>query len=84
MLKDRYKAFEIRDDDVSQTIVEGSLPAIACYIAGCHEGSIITIHTPDGEPFLIGLSKMFLYCEDKKFLDCQLLPYLRGMDGESA
>lgn len=84
MLKDRYKAFEIRNDDVKRTVVEGNLTAIAGYIAGCYEGSIITIHTPDGEPFLIELSKMFLYCEDKKFLDCHLLPYLRGMDKESA
>lgn len=84
MLKDRYKAFEIRDDDVSQTIVEGSLSAIAGYIRDCHAGSIITIHTLDGEPFLIGLSKMFLYCEDREFLDGQLIPYLRSMDRESA
>ncbi len=62
MLKSRYKAFEIRDDDVSQTLVDGNLPAVADFIRNCDEGSIITIHTLEGEPFLIGLSKLFLYC----------------------
>ncbi len=81
MLRKEYRAFEIKDDDVSQTLVEGSLPSIAAFIRNCDKGSIITIHTPDGEPFLIGLSRMFLYCEDRVFLDRQLLPYLRGMDG---
>lgn len=81
MLKSKYKAFEIRDDDVNQTLVEGNLPAMAGFITGCHKGSIITIHTLEGEPFLLGLSKMFLYCEDKAFLDEELIPYLRGMDG---
>lgn len=84
MLKNRYKAFEIRDDNVSQTLVDGNLSSIAGFIGNCQEGSIITIHTLDGEPFLIGLSKLFLYCEDKGFLDGQLIPYLRSMDGEGA
>lgn len=61
MLKSKYKAFEIRDDKVSQTLVDGNLIAIADFIKNCNEGSIITIHTLDGEPFLIGLSKLFLY-----------------------
>ncbi len=82
MLKSRYKAFEIRDDDVSQTLVDGNLPAVADFIRNCDEGSIITIHTLEGEPFLIGLSKLFLYCEDKEFLDKQLISYLRGTEGE--
>lgn len=84
MLRERYKAFEIRDDDVRQKTVEGNLSSIAGFIRDCSKGSIITVHTPDGEPFLIGLSKMFLYCEDRAFLDRQLIPYLRGMDGEGA
>ena len=37
MLNNKYKAFEIRDDDVSQTLVEGNLPAIAHFITGCHK-----------------------------------------------
>lgn len=82
MLKNRYKAFEIRDDKVSETLVYGNLYSIADFIQNCHEGSIITIHTLDGEPFLLGLSKLFLYCEDKAFLDRKLIPYLRSMDGE--
>ena len=49
------------------------------YIA-CH---IITLHTMEGEPFLIGLSRMFVFCGDKAFLDRQLIPYLRSMGGES-
>lgn len=44
---------------------------------------IITLHTMEGEPFLIGLSKMFVFCGDKAFLDRQLIPYLRSMGGES-
>lgn len=81
MLREKYRAFEIKDDKVDQTVVDGSLPSIAAFIRNCDKGSIITIHTPDGEPFLIGLSRMFLYCEDRAFLDQQLLPYLRSMDG---
>ncbi len=77
MLKEKYKAFEIRDDEVKETVVEGTLPSIADFILNCHKGSIITIHTLEGEPFLIGLSKMFLFCDDKDFLDRQLIPYLR-------
>ena len=56
MLRNKYRAFEIKDNQVSQTLV-------------------------DGEPFLIGLSKMFVFCGDKAFLDRQLIPYLRSMGG---
>ena len=79
MLKSKYRAFEIQDDKVSETVVEGNLIAIADFIKNCNEGSIITIHTLEGEPFLIGLSKLFLDCEDNEFLNNQLIPYLRGM-----
>ena len=79
MLKSKYKAFEIQDALVSETVVEGNRIAIADFIKNCQEGSIITIHTFDGEPFLIGMSKLFLYCEDNEFLNNQLIPYLRGM-----
>ena len=72
-------AFEIQDALVSETVVEGNRIAIADFIKNCKEGSIITIHTLDGEPFLIGMSKLFLYCEDNEFLNNQLIPYLRGM-----
>ena len=65
MLKSKYKAFEIQDDKVSETVVEGNLIAIADFIKNCKEGSIITIHTLDGEPFLIGLSKLFLLRQRK-------------------
>lgn len=83
MLESKYTAFEIRDDKVSQMLVDGNLLSIADFIRNCHEGSIITIHTLDGEPFLLGLSKLFLYCEDRMFLDQQLIPYLRSISGES-
>ena len=79
MLKSKYKAFEIQDDKVSETVVEGNRIAIADFIKNCKEGSIITIHMLEGEPFLIGLSKLFLYCEDNEFLNNQLIPYLRGI-----
>lgn len=79
MLKSKYKAFEIQDALVSETVVEGNRIAIADFIKNCKEGSIITIHTLDGELFLIGMSKLFLYCEDNEFLNNQLIPYLRGM-----
>lgn len=79
MLKEKYRAFEIKDDRVSEMTVDGNLPAIAAFIRNCHEGSIILLHTMEGEPFLIGLSKLFLYCEDNHFLDRQLIPYLRGI-----
>ena len=79
MLKSKYTAFEIQDDKASETVVEGNLIAIADFIKNGKEGSIITIHTLDGEPFLIGLSKLFLYCEDNEFLNNQLIPYLRGI-----
>lgn len=51
MLREKYKAFELKDDEVCQTVVEGSLFSIADFIKSCDKGSIITIHTPDGEPF---------------------------------
>ena len=79
MLKSKYKAFEIQDALVSETVVEGNRIAIADFIKNCKEGSIITILTLDDEPFLIGMSKLFLYCEDNEFLNNQLIPYLRGM-----
>ena len=79
MLKSKSRAFEIQDDTVSETLVDGNLIALADFIKNCKEGSIITIHTMEGEPFLIGLSKLFLYCEDNAFLNNQLIPYLRGM-----
>ena len=55
MLKSKYKAFEIQDDKVSETVMDGNLIAIADFIKNCKEGSIITIHTLDGKPFLIVL-----------------------------
>ena len=55
MLKSKYKAFEIQDDKVSETVMDGNLIAIADFIKNCKEGSIITIHTLDGKPFLIGM-----------------------------
>lgn len=51
MLKSKYKAFEIQDDKVSETVMDGNLIAIADFIKNCNEGSIITIHTLDGKPF---------------------------------
>lgn len=83
MLRNKYRAFEIRDDQVSQTLVDGNLCSIAEFIRHCDEGSIITLHTMEGEPFLIGLSKMFVFCGDKAFLDRQLIPYLRSMGGKA-
>lgn len=47
MLKSKYKAFEIQDDKVSETVMDGNLIAIADFIKNCKEGSIITIHTLD-------------------------------------
>lgn len=79
MLKGKYKAFEIQDDKANETVVEGKLIVIADFIKNCKEGSIITIHTLDREPFLIGFSKLFLYCEDNVFLNNQLIPYLCGI-----
>ena len=79
MLKSKSRAFEIQDDKVSETLVDGNLIALADFIKNCKEGSIITIHTMEGEPFLIGLSKLFLYGEDNAFLNNQLIQYLRGM-----
>lgn len=79
IVKGKYRAFEIQDDKVKETLVEGNLPAIADCIRGCQKDSIILIQNMEGEPFLVGLSKMFLYCEDNDFLNTQLLPYLHGM-----
>ncbi len=84
MLDGKYKAFEIQGELINAEVVEGTLPAIGEFIQNCKEGSIITIHTLDGEPFLIGLSRAFLYCEDNEFLDSRLIPYLRGEHLESA
>ena len=81
LLRNKYRAFEIKDNQVSQTLVDGNLCSIAEFIRHCSEGSIITLHTMEGEPFLIGLSKMFVFCGDKAFLDRQLIPYLRSMGG---
>ena len=81
MLRNKYRAFEIKDDQVSQTLVDGNLCSIAEFIRHCSEGSIITLHTMEGEPLLIGLSKMFVFCGDKSFLHRQLIPYLRSMGG---
>ena len=78
MLKVKYRAFEIQDDKVKETLVEGNLTAIADCIRRCQKDSIILIQNMEGEPFLVGLSK-FLYCEDNDFLNTQLLPYLHGM-----
>lgn len=41
MLKSKYKAFEIQDALVSETVVEGNRIAIADFIKNCKEGSII-------------------------------------------
>lgn len=79
MKKKTYRAFEIRDDEVLEQEVEGNLVSIAAFIRKCQKDSIITIHTLDGKPFLLALSKVFLYCADKEFLDIRLIPYLRGM-----
>ncbi len=78
MLKETYKAFEIHGNEVREGMIEGNLTSIAHFIKNCKEGSIITIHTLAGELFLIGLSSLFLYCEDNAFLNHQLIPYLRG------
>ena len=83
MFRNKYRAFEIKDNQVSLTLVDGNLCYIAVFIRHCSEGSIITLHTMECEPFLIGLSKMFVFCGDKAFLDRQLIPYLRSMGGES-
>ena len=84
MLRNKYRAFEIKDNQVSQTLVDGNLCSIAEFIQHCDEGSIITLHTMEGEPFLIGLSKMFVFCGDKAFLDRQLIPYLRSMGDDAS
>ena len=81
MLRNKYRAFEIRDDQVSQMLVDGNLCSIAEFIRHCDEGSIITLHTMEGEPFLIGHTKMFVFCGDKGILERQLIPYMRSMGG---
>lgn len=40
MLKSKYKAFEIQDDKVSETVVEGNLIAIADFIKNCKGGAL--------------------------------------------
>ena len=49
MLRNKYRAFEIKDDQVSQTLVDGNLCSIAEFIRHCSEGSIITLHTMEGD-----------------------------------
>lgn len=39
MLRNKYRAFEIKDDQVSQTLVDGNLCSIAEFIRHCDEGS---------------------------------------------
>lgn len=79
MLKKKYRAFEIQDGRVSEMTVDGNLSAIAGFVRNCNEGSIILLNTLEGgEPFLIGFSKLFLYCTDNNFLNQQLIPYLCG------
>lgn len=78
MLAEKYKAFEIRDDEVTEHEIKGNLIDIAAFIDQCPKDSIITIHTLEGEPFLIALSRVFLFCSDKDFLNVRLIPYLRG------
>ena len=81
-LKDnRYRVFEIWEEHVREALVDGSLPMIAEFIQGCGDGSIVIFQTMDGEPFMILLSKMFLFCADRQFLDGQLLPFLKGQTG---
>ena len=58
MLRNKYRAFEIRDDQVSQTLVDGNLCSIAEFIRHCDEGSIITLHTMEGEPLIPYLRSM--------------------------
>ncbi len=79
MLKEKYKAFEITQDQVIPSEVDGNLPAIAKYIMDCGKDSIITLHTTGGDPFLISLSKAFVFCSEPEFLDDELIPHLRGM-----
>ena len=59
MLKGKYRAFEIQDDKVKETLVEGNLPAIADCIRGCQKDSIILIQNMEGEPFLLGYQRCF-------------------------
>lgn len=79
MLKEKYKAFEITQDQVIPSEVDGNLSAIATYITDCGKDSIITLHTTGGDPFLISLSKVFVFCSEPEFLDDELIPHLRGM-----
>ena len=83
MLRNKYRAFEIKDDQVSQKLVDGNLCSIAEFIRHCSEGSIITLHTMEGEPILIGLSKKIVVSGAIEILARQLIPYLRSMGGES-
>ena len=38
MLRNKYRAFEIKDNQVSQTLVDGNLCSIAEFIRHCSEG----------------------------------------------
>lgn len=40
MLKSKYKAFEIQDDKVSETLVDGNLIAIADFIKTVRKGAL--------------------------------------------
>ena len=49
MLKSKYKAFEIQDDKVSETVMDGNLIAIADFIKNCKEGRP-SFETASGAP----------------------------------
>lgn len=78
MLREKYQAFVIREQEIASAVIDGSLPAISTFIKNSGKGNIVTIHTMEGGPFLAGLSGIYLYCEDSLFLDRQLIPYLRS------
>ena len=59
MLKGKYRAFEIQDDKVKETLVEGNLPAIADCIRGCQKDSIILIQNMDESLFWLGYQRCF-------------------------
>jgi len=60
LLKSKYRAFEIQDDKVSETLVDGNLIALADFIKNCKEGSIITIHTMEGVKIIEGSNGLFV------------------------
>lgn len=80
MLRDTYKAFIICGQEITPAVIAGSLEAIGALIGSGGSESIITVHTMAGELFLVGLSGVFLYCEDNDFLDKQLIPYLQSKE----